>query len=62
MDYTENGATLQELPEKSPISGKRKKKLLEIERRASKKTKKFSKTTRVDEPESSLQSKQGEPE
>ena len=43
MDYTENGATLQELPEKSPISGKRKKKLLEIERKASKKLKNFQK-------------------
>ena len=43
MDYTENGATLQELPEKSPISGKRKKKLLEIEKRASKKLKNFQK-------------------
>ena len=39
---TENGATFQELPEKSPISGKRKRKLLlEIKKKESKKLKHF---------------------
>ena len=43
MSYnTKNGATLQELPEKSPISGKRKSKLfLEIEKKESKKLKRI---------------------
>ena len=45
---TENGAKPQELQEKLLISGKRKKKLFEIERKESKKLK-FSKTTRVNE-------------
>ena len=37
-ENTKNGATLQELPEKSPISRKRKRKLLlEIEKKESKK-------------------------
>ena len=39
---TENGATFQELPEKSPISWKRKSNLLlEIEKKESKKLKSF---------------------
>lgn len=42
---TENGATRQELLEKSPISERRKKKLLEIEREESKKLNNFKKTT-----------------
>ena len=52
MGYdTENGATLQELPEKSPVLGKRKKKfLLKIERKQGKKLK------------PSVQSGQAEPE
>ena len=55
MGYaTENGATLLELPQKSSILRKRKKKLLlEIEKKGYKKIENFSKTARVDEPESS---------
>ena len=56
-----NRATFQELPEKSPISGKRKKKLLlEIEKKESRNTKRFPKTTRVDESEPLVQSEQTE--
>ena len=47
-----SSATIQELPQEPPISGKRKRKLLlEIEKKERKKTKKFSKTTRVDDPD-----------
>ena len=42
MDYNGNGATLQESPEKSSISGKKKGKLvLEIVRKESEKLKSF---------------------
>ena len=62
MGYNiKNRATFQELPEKSPISGKRKKKLLlEIEKKESRNTKRFPKTTRVDESEPLVQSEQAE--
>ena len=59
---TESRRKLQGLPEKSPIPGKWKNKLLlKIDRKESKKTKKFLKTTRVDEPEPSVQSQQAKP-
>ena len=46
----ENGPTPQKLPEKLPISGKRKRKImLKLRKR---KVKNFSKTTKVDESES----------
>ena len=54
---------LQELPDKLPISGKRKKKLsLHTEKKGKLKIKNFSKTTRVDELEHSVKSEQPEPE
>ena len=41
---TENGATLKKFPDKSPISGKRKEKLLlQIEKKESEKLKSFQK-------------------
>ena len=46
---TENGATIQELQEKSPISGKKMRKLLLESEKMKVKIKTFSKTTRVDE-------------
>ena len=55
---TENGASLQKLPDKSQISGKRQWiLLLEIVKKESK-TKYFSETTRVDQPEPSVQQEQ----
>ena len=65
MGYSiKNGARrLQEVPEKSLISGKRKRKLLfEIEKKGKQKIKMFSKIARVDEPDLSIQSEQAEPE
>ena len=60
---TENGKTNQELPEKSPISGIKKRKLfIEIEKKESKTLKKILKTTRVDKPEPSVQLVQVGPE
>ena len=44
MGYNTDAATLQELPEKSPISGKTKRKfLLEIKKKKKKKLKSFPK-------------------
>ena len=55
---TENGASLQKLPDKLQISGKRQWiLLLEIVKKESK-TKYFSETTRVDQPEPSVQQEQ----
>ena len=55
---TENGASLQKLPDKSQISGKRQWiLLLEIEKKESK-TRNTSETARVDQPEPSVQSEQ----
>ena len=60
---TKNGAIIQELLEKSTVSVKKMRKLLlEIEKKYSKKTKKFSKITRVDGPEASVESRQAEPQ
>ena len=60
---TKNGATLQKLQEKSPISGKwKRKRLLEIEKKESKKLKRFQKLLDADEPELSVQSEEAEPD
>ena len=56
---TENGATLQKLPDKSQISGERQwVLLLEIEKKERKNTKNFSETTRVEQPKPSVQLEQ----
>ena len=55
---TENGATIQELQEKSPISGKKMRKLLLESEKMKVKIKTFSKTTRVDKTEATGQSEQ----
>ena len=48
---TENGASLQKLPDKSQISGKR----FQEKRKQLQNTKYFSESTRVDQPEPSVQ-------
>ena len=51
----ENEAALQELPDKSQISGKRQRILLLETEEKKVKNKNFSETARVDQPEASLQ-------
>ena len=58
---TENGASLQKLPDKLQVSGRRKWiLLLEIEKKKKVKHWNFSETTRVDWAEPSVQSGQAE--
>ena len=54
----ENGATFQELQEKSPILGNKMRKLLLESEKMKVKIKTFSETTRVDETEATGQSEQ----
>ena len=59
---TENEATLQELKEKSTVSLKKNGKIFVGNwEKGKKKTKKFSKPTRVEEPEASAESEQAKP-
>ena len=59
----ENGATLQELPEKSPIPGKKvEESIVGNRNKGNQKTKKFSKTTGIDGSEPLEQPEKVKPE